>query len=108
MLLKICLGATSIFIFSVLVLCTQVNMMFVMLLWVYIHTGQAWKICLATVGIRASIPKVVGSIPTMARHIFQAGPVWIYTQSINITDLHIHVAMHNVESTLSQVTTHLR
>jgi hypothetical protein len=36
--------------FSVLVLCTQVNM-FVMLLWVYIHTGQAWKICLATVGI---------------------------------------------------------
>ena len=33
-----------IMIFSVLVLCTQVNMMFVMLLWVYIHTGQAWKI----------------------------------------------------------------
>jgi hypothetical protein len=25
--------------------------MFVMLLWVYIHTGQAWKICLATVEI---------------------------------------------------------
>jgi hypothetical protein len=25
------------------VLCTQVNMMFVMLLWVYIHTGQAEK-----------------------------------------------------------------
>ena len=25
--------------------------MLVMLLWVYIHTGQAWKICLATVGI---------------------------------------------------------
>jgi hypothetical protein len=25
----------------VLVLCTQVNMMFVMLLWVCIHTGQA-------------------------------------------------------------------
>jgi hypothetical protein len=22
-----------------------------MLLWVYIHTGQAWKICLTTVGI---------------------------------------------------------
>ena len=32
-------------IFSVLVLCTQVNMMFVMLLWVYIHNGRAWKIC---------------------------------------------------------------
>ena len=121
-------------IFSVLVLCTQVNMMFVMfILWVYIHTGQAWKICLATVGIEpttfgilaqcsanwatrswlldyidiegtidtvpkhhileptwtriaqlaehwASIPKVVGSIPTVARHIFQACPVCgIYT-----------------------------
>jgi hypothetical protein len=32
-----------------------------------------------------SIPKVVGSIPTMAKHIFQACPVWIYTQS-NITN----------------------
>ena len=29
----------------------------------------------------ASIPKVVGSIPTVARHIFQACSVWIYTQS---------------------------
>jgi hypothetical protein len=27
------------------------DIMLVMLLWVYIHTGQAWKICLATVGI---------------------------------------------------------
>ena len=34
--------------------------------------------------IQASIPKVVGSNPTVARHIFQACPVWIYTQS-NIT-----------------------
>ena len=34
----------------------------------------------------ASIPKVVGSIPTVARHIFQACPVWIYTQS-NITSI---------------------
>ena len=32
----------------------------------------------------ASIPKVVGSFPTVARHIFQACPVWIHTQS-NIT-----------------------
>ena len=32
----------------------------------------------------ASIPKVVGSNPTVARHIFQACPVWIHTQS-NIT-----------------------
>ena len=34
----------------------------------------------------ASIPKVLGSIPTVARHIFQACPVWIYTQS-NITSI---------------------
>jgi hypothetical protein len=26
-------------------------MMFVMLFWVYIHTGQAWKICLVAVKI---------------------------------------------------------
>ena len=32
----------------------------------------------------ASIPKVVGSNPAVARHIFHACPVWIYTQS-NIT-----------------------
>ena len=31
----------------------------------------------------ASIPKVVGSIPTVAGHIFQARPVWIYTPSNN-------------------------
>jgi hypothetical protein len=48
-----------------------------MLLRVYIHTGQAWKICLATVGFEPTNP-------TVARNIFQACPVWIYTQS-NIT-----------------------
>ena len=34
----------------------------------------------------ASIPKVIGSIPTVVRLIFQACPVWIYTQS-NITNI---------------------
>jgi hypothetical protein len=34
----------------------------------------------------ASIPKVVGSIPIVAWHIFQACPVRIYTQS-NITSI---------------------
>ena len=34
----------------------------------------------------ASISKVVGSIPTVARHIFQACPVWIYAQS-NIANI---------------------
>ena len=29
----------------------------------------------------ASIPKVVGSSPTVGRHIFQVFPVWIYIQS---------------------------
>jgi hypothetical protein len=33
-----------------------------------------------------SIPKVVGFIPTVARHVFQVCPVWIYTQS-NITSI---------------------
>ena len=45
-------------------------------------------------GIRtywASIPKVVGSNPTVARHIFQACPVWIYTQSSNYIHL-IHLS----------------
>jgi hypothetical protein len=30
----------------------------------------------------------VGSIPTVARHIFQACPVWIFTQS-NITSISV-------------------
>ena len=38
----------------------------------------------------ASIPKVVGSIPTVVRHIFQACPVWIYTQS-NITSITVFI-----------------
>jgi hypothetical protein len=29
----------------------------------------------------ASNPKVVCSIPAVARHVFRACPVWIYTQS---------------------------
>ena len=48
----------------------------------------------------ASIPKVVGSISTVARHIFQACPVWIHTQSyitntiilINLLCTDVHVA----------------
>ena len=39
---------------------------------VYPHRASL-KMCLATVGTE----KVVGSIPTVARHIFQACPVWI-------------------------------
>ena len=36
--------------------------------------------------VQASIPKVVGSNPTVARHVFQARPMWIYTQS-NTTNI---------------------
>ena len=40
----------------------------------------------------ASIPKVVGSITTVVKHIFQACPVWIYTPS-NITSI-IFTSVH--------------
>jgi hypothetical protein len=46
----------------------------------------AYDVCDVT--LWASIPKVVGSIPTVARHIFQACPVWIYSQS-NITNIKV-------------------
>jgi hypothetical protein len=39
------------------------------------------------------IPKVVGSNPTVARHIFLACPVWIYTQS-NITQANQRNCLH--------------
>jgi hypothetical protein len=32
-----------------------------------------------------SYSKGRGSIPTVVRHIFQACPVWIYTQSLRVT-----------------------
>ena len=44
-----------------------------------------------------SIPKVVGSIPTVVRHIFQAFPVWIYTQS-NITNIIYDIVQYSVAS----------
>jgi hypothetical protein len=39
--------------------------MLVMLLWVYIHTGHAWKICLAKVGIE---PTTYGILATLHQH----------------------------------------
>jgi hypothetical protein len=45
-------------------------------------------------GVRGSIPKAVGSIPTVVGHVFHACPVWIYTQSnkhhIHLSTLHQH------------------
>jgi hypothetical protein len=35
----------------------------VMLLWVYIHTGQAWKICLATMGFEPRGQAYFSSLP---------------------------------------------
>jgi hypothetical protein len=45
----------------------------------------------------ASIPKVVSSIPTVARHIFQACPVWIHIQR-NTTNI-IVTWIHNTNNT---------
>ena len=68
-----------------MVLCTQVNKMYVIAtLSVYPHRASL-KNMPGHGGIRtydlwnASL----GSNPTVARHIFQACPVWIYTQSSN-------------------------
>ena len=93
-----------------MVLCTQVNKMYVIAtLSVYPHRTSL-KNMPGHGGIRtydpysnrpdrvaqlaehcAGIPKVVGSNPTVARHIFQACPVWIYTQSSNYIHL-IHLS----------------
>ena len=53
-----------------------------------VYSGE-YDVCDVTLSVyphRASLKKVVGSIPTVAGHIFQARPVWIYTQS-NITNI---------------------
>ena len=49
------------------------------------YSGE-YNVCFATLSVYphpASIPKVVGSNPTVARYIFQACPVWIYNQCSN-------------------------
>jgi hypothetical protein len=42
------------------------------------------------------IYKLVGSIPTVARHIFEARPVWIHSQS-NMTNI-ISTLVHNTNT----------
>ena len=42
----------------------------------------------------AGIPKVVGSIPTVAGHIFQARPVWIYTLRVTSQTLSIVIVIN--------------
>jgi hypothetical protein len=49
-----------------------------------VYSGE-YNVCDVTLSVyphraslKTSIPKVVGSIPTVAGHIFQARPVWIY------------------------------
>jgi hypothetical protein len=81
-----------------------------MLLWVYIHTGRAWKICPATVGIEPTTFGILAQLdphraslknmPGHGGHIFQARPVWIYTQS-NITNI-IFTWVHNTSTEKKQ------
>jgi hypothetical protein len=52
---------------------------------VYIHTGQARKICLAMVGIEPATFGILAQIFQIFG-IILACPVWIYTQS-NITGI---------------------
>jgi hypothetical protein len=50
------------------------------------YSGE-YDVCDVTKVVGSIPAKVVGSIPTVARHIFQACPMWIYTQS---TEHHKH------------------
>ena len=84
-------------IFSVLVQCTQVNMMLrnQILFRNITYLNRPDRVA-QLAEHWASIPKVVGSIPTVDRHVFQASPVWIYTQS-NITS----IMQKNLKKTLT-------
>ena len=68
-----------------------------------IWESNLWPLEYQPMGIPewAGIPKVVGLIPTVARHSFQACPVWIYTQS-NITNI-IFNWVHNINTEKSQL-----
>jgi hypothetical protein len=101
-------------IFSVLVLCTQVNNYDVcyVTLSVYPHRAslknmpghggnyigiEGTRFCSEISLTRTDLTTyLVGSISTVAGHIFQARPVWIYTQS-NITNI-IFTWVHNTNT----------
>ena len=68
---------------SMMVLCTQVNKMYVIATLSVYPQRASLKNMPKVVGSFPTVPKVVGSFPTVARHIFQACPLWIYTQSSN-------------------------
>jgi hypothetical protein len=82
-------------------------MLIVMLLWVYIHTVQAWKICLTSLkNMPDKLEKYAWqawkiSLTTVVRHIYQACPVWIYTQS-NITSINFVILAGMVLRVLSK------
>ena len=91
-------------------------MMFVMLLWVYIGTGRARKICLPRwINLEMMFVMLLwGCIHTgqariyelwntshSGRHIVQACPVWIYTQS-NITNI-IFTWVHNTNKNILEI-----
>jgi hypothetical protein len=122
----------------VLVLCSQVNMMFVVL---SVHPHRAsWKVCLTTVGIEpatfgilvfyyainygipklntsillwTSIPKVAGSIPAVVRQIFQLArcecTLKVTPQTINIIKRSDCFCMlRNTRPKLMRIIYHLR
>ena len=62
-----------------MVLCTQVNKMYV----IATLSVYPYRASLKNMPGHGGIRTHVGSNPTVARHIFQACPVWIYTQSSN-------------------------
>ena len=75
------------------------------------YSAGEYDICDVTLSVylnraslkRASIPKVVSSIPTVAGHIFQARSVWIYTQSniTNIISAYLYTGYSFISSKLS-------
>ena len=58
------------------------------------YSGE-YDVCDVTKVVGSIPTKVVGSIPTVARHIFQACPMWIYTQS-NITNIKLRYVISKV------------
>jgi hypothetical protein len=47
------------------------------------------------------IPKVVGSLPTVVKHIFQARPVWIFTQCNITSNIIIYVQFCSLKDKLA-------
>jgi hypothetical protein len=95
---------SKIYFLCMLVLCTQGNMMFVVLLWLSVHPhGESWKVCLITVGIEPARGIGGNRTPT---HTNSMDPTTVgiehqHTQKVSYLRIHWYRRNYRLSSKIS-------